>query len=161
MSPPSQKPVQDLRPLFEQLHFNVTVGLLSLAPGLLYADNGTVGEVEVWSVENVWRYEPLVLIAVYAAAVLVDVLVIAVGVWAMVRNGGAAGFEFARVVAATVASAKLRAAVEEWDDGLDPAPAATEKTKVKFGLVGGGGGDGPNQRKRIGLGLDEEVTPLR
>jgi hypothetical protein len=161
MSPPSQKPVQDLRPLFEQLHFNVTVGLLSLAPGLLYADNGTVGEVEVWGVENVWRYDPLVLIAVYGAAVLVDVLVIVVGVWAMVRNGGAAGFEFARVVAATAASAKLRAALEEWEDRLDPAPAATEKTKVRYGLLGAEGVDGPNQGRRAGFGLDEEVTPLR
>ena len=69
------------------------MGLLSLAPGLLYADNGTAVGVETWTTENVWQYDPLILLVVYAIAALVDIVVIVIGVWAMARNGGASGFK--------------------------------------------------------------------
>jgi hypothetical protein len=156
LTPSAQKPVQNLRQAFEQLHFNITVGLLSLAPALLYADNGTAVGVETSTVENVWQYDPLILLVVYAAAAVVDIVVIAVGVWAMARNGGAAGLEFARVVAATRASKALDATVAGWEDVVDPVPAAMEKTNVRYGHVD----DGSGPRRRVGFGLEGEVTPL-
>jgi len=76
----------------EELHFNITVGLLSMGPALLYAENGTAeGNVETRTAENVWVYEPLVLIVVYAAAAAIDALVIGVGLWAAAENGGTSG----------------------------------------------------------------------
>ncbi|KAK4443448.1 hypothetical protein QBC34DRAFT_443396 [Podospora aff. communis PSN243] len=132
----AQKPILNLREAMEELHFNITVGLLSMGPGLLYADNGTTdGIVEMRAMENVWVYEPLVLVVVYAVAAVVDLVVIVVGVRAMVRNGGASGFEFARVVATT---GGLDGKVGGWEDGVDPVPKGVERVRVRFRGVGEG-----------------------
>lgn len=73
-----------------------------MGPNLLYADNGTTaGTADTRRTEIVWAYEPLILVAVYAVAAAVELAVICIGVWAMMRNGGTSGFEFARIVAAT------------------------------------------------------------
>ncbi|KAK0623791.1 hypothetical protein B0T14DRAFT_495208 [Immersiella caudata] len=142
----AQKPILNLREAMEELHFNITVGLLSMGPGLLYADNGTTdGIAESKTTENVWVYEPIVLVVVYAVAAVVDLLVIGIGVRAMVKNGGASGFEFGRVVATT---GGLGGRVEEWEDGLDPMPTVVEKTRVRFGVVEGEG------RRRVGFGVE-------
>ncbi|KAK4209446.1 hypothetical protein QBC37DRAFT_430415 [Rhypophila decipiens] len=162
----AQKPVAELRPLFEQLHFNITVGLLSLGPSLLYAENGTsVGPAEVRRVEDVWVYDPLVLLAVYGLAALGDLLVIIVGVVIMARrNRGVLGFEFARVLAATKASQELVDSVAvEWKDLLDPMPRATGRKRIRWhdGLVTGEDGvadsnDMMLRRQVVGFKLDGE-----
>lgn len=152
--PPPQKPILGLREAIEQLHFNITIGLLSIGPNLLYADNGTTdGTVETRTMEIVWLYEPLMLAAVYAAAAVVDLSVICVGVWAMVRNGGMSGFEFARVVAATMEVD--RGIAEEWEDGLDQVPKKVGETKLRYGVVREG------VRIRVGFGYDGEVGNLK
>jgi hypothetical protein len=60
-----------------------------------------------------------------------------------------------RVVATTRASAGLDAAVEGWENGLDPVPERVDKIKVMFGEVLGGG------RRRIGFGVGREVVSSR
>ena len=104
-----------------------------MGPGLLYADNGTAeGRVETMSTENVWVYEPLVLVVVYAVAAAVDLVVIGVGVWAMMRNGGTGGFEFGRIVAV---ARGLGEVVGRWEDGLDPVPAEGGEGKSRVGFT--------------------------
>lgn len=125
-----------------------------MGPGLLYADNGTAeeGTVETWTTENIWVYDPPVLVVVYAVAAMVDLLVICVGLWAMASNGGTiSGFEFARIVATT--KGLDRELVQDWEDGLDPIPKKIEETRVKYGVIEDGGG-----RRRVGFGLDEVVV---
>lgn len=142
----AQKPILHLREAMEELHFNITVSLLSMGPGLLYAENGTAaGRVEMQATENVWVYEPLLLVSVYAVAAVVDVLVMCVGLWAVVKNGGTSGFEFARVVATT--RGLDREVVKEWEDGLDPVPEKVEKRRVRYGLIEDRG------RRRFGFRL--------
>lgn len=132
LTPSAQKPVENLRERIEQLHFNITVGLLSLGPALLYAANGTAEGVEVSTTEIVWVYEPLVLGVVYLVAAVVDILVVVVGVWAMRRNGGVFGMEVGRVVA-------LMKGVEvgTWE-GWDPIPKRVDRVKVGFERSSGG-----------------------
>jgi hypothetical protein len=118
------------------LHFNITAGLLIMGPSLLYADNGTgEGRFETISTENVWVYEPLVLVVVYAVAAAVDLVAIGVGVWAMMGNEGTGGFEFERIVAVMRG---LGVVIGRWEDGLDPVPEVVEKTRVRCEIVMGG-----------------------
>jgi len=102
------------------------------------------------STENVWVYEPLVLVVVYAVAAAVDLVVIGVGVWAMMRNGGTGGFEFGRIVAMTRGLGEV---VGRWEDGLDPVPDVVEKTRVRCGIAEGGEG-----KSRVGFTVEGEVV---
>jgi len=123
-----------------------------MGPALLYAENGTAeGNVETRAAENVWVYEPLVLIVVYAAAAAIDALVIGVGLWAAAENGGTSGFEFARVVATT--RGLDREVFKEWGDGLDPVPKKVERTRVRYGLI-----EDRRGRRRAGFRLEGEVA---
>jgi hypothetical protein len=151
----AQKPVRDLRRAIQDLHFNVTVGLLSLAPQLLYSENSTA-EAETFLSENVWSYDAFVLLLTYAIAAVLDVLAIILGVAAMMRNGGVYGFEFARVLATTRASTALDAQLQGWEDGMDPIPQVAKKTRVMYGVVGDAG-----PRQRAGFGLEHEVAAIR
>ena len=151
----AQKPIRNLRRAIQELHFNVTVGLLSLAPQLLYAENGTA-IANTFSFENVWNYDPFVLLMAYAVAAFLDALAIAVGVLAMVQNGGVLGFEFARILSTTRASLSLDAVVGRWRDGLDPVPSVAQKTRVMYGEVTDRG-----LHRRVGFGLEDEVTVLK
>lgn len=148
----SAKPVRNLRQAIQELHFNITVSLLSLSPQLLYTENGTV-TAEMFITENVWRYSPRVLVATYAAAALFDALAVVIGVLAMVRNKGVYGLEFSRIVATTRASGRLDALVAGWEDGLEPVPKEVQKVKVTYGAIGNGGPPG--------FGVQEEVERLR
>lgn len=148
----TSKPVRHLRQAVQDLHFNVTVSLLSLAPQLLYTDNGTV-TAEVSTTANVWRYSPLVLVAAYAAAALLDALAVVAGVLAMVRNRGVYGLEFSRVVATTRASGRLDAMVAGWEDGLEPMPKEVGEGKVMYGVV--------TNNRAVGFGVEDEVMKLR
>jgi hypothetical protein len=126
--------------------------MLSLAPELVYAQAATV-TAEMRTTENVWTYDWRVLVAAYAIAALLGLLSVLLGVHAMSANGGCGDLGFVRVVATTRASAGLDAAVEGWENGLDPVPERVEKTKVMFGEVLGGG------RRRIGFEVGREVVP--
>lgn len=153
LTPSAQKPIRDLRDAVQQLHFNITVGMLSFGPELLYAENGTATGVETFTTENVWSYDPLILVLVYAVAAAADLAVIVIGVVAMVRNRGASGFEFARVLATTKASEALDVVIaREWGDGLDPMPKEVQEVKVRYGVVKRGG------REKVGFGLKGEVA---
>lgn len=119
-----QKPVRYLRQAIQDLHFNITVGLLGLTPSLLYSANATSADAlnsslsssatataagassaaqpaEVSTALNVWSYDRRVLLLTYAAAALLDLVAIFWGLAAARRNGGWSGFEFARVLATT------------------------------------------------------------
>ncbi|KAH6893066.1 hypothetical protein B0T10DRAFT_591958 [Thelonectria olida] len=146
------KPVRNLRQAIQDLHFNITVSLLSLAPQLLYTENGTV-TADVFITENVWSYSPLVLLATYAAAAFFDALAVVIGVVAMVRNKGVYGLEFSRIVATTRVSGRLDSLVAAWGDGLEPMPKEVKEGKVMYGAVAGG--------RALGFGVEEEVVRLR
>lgn len=148
----TSKPVRNLRQAIQDLHFNITVSLLSLAPQLLYTENGTVTP-EIFIAENVWRYSPRVLVVTYAAAALFDALAVVIGLLAMVRNRGVYGLEFSRIVATTRASSRLDFLVSGWGDGLQPVPKEIQKAKVMYGAIGDGG--------PLGFGVEEEVVRLR
>jgi hypothetical protein len=92
-----QKPVRALRQAIQDLHFNITVGMLSLAPELIYAQAATL-TAEIRTTENIWTYDWCVLVAAYAIAALLGFLSVLVGVHAMSANGGCADLGFMRVV---------------------------------------------------------------
>jgi Na+/H+-dicarboxylate symporter len=65
----SQKPIRALRQAIQDLYFNITVGMLSPAPELVYAQAATV-IAEIRTTENIWTYDWRVLVATYAIAAL-------------------------------------------------------------------------------------------
>ncbi|CAM1503169.1 Fc.00g079450.m01.CDS01 [Cosmosporella sp. VM-42] len=132
------KPVRHLRQVIQDLHFNITISLLSLAPQLLYTEDGTV-TAEMFTTENVWSYSPRVLVATYAAAALFDTVAVIIGLLAMAPNKGVYGLEFSRIVATTRASSRLDSLVVEWGDGLEPAAKEIQKRKLMYGAIGNGG----------------------
>jgi len=150
----AQKPVRNLRQVVQDLHFNITVGLLSLAPHLVYSENGTA-VADTFDAKNVWIYDPFVLVLVYSIAAFLDLVTIVIGIVAMIYIGGASGFEFARVLATTRASERLYAVASDWEDGMDPIPCVAEKTRIMFGEVVGSDG-----RRRVGFGLEGEVDHI-
>ena len=138
-----QKPVQFLREAIEQLHFNVTVGLLSLTPQLLYSQVA-MSDVETRNAENVWGYDWRVLVATYGVAALLDLIAIVLGVRAMLKNGGCSGLGFIRTVATSRANSNLDDVMDAWEHGMDPVPDDIKKAKVRFGLIQG-------TRQRVGF----------
>jgi hypothetical protein len=92
----SQKPVRALRQAIQDLHFNITVGMLSLAPELVYTQAATV-IAEMRTTENVWTYDWRVLVAAYAITALLGLLSVLVGVHAMSANGGCGDLGIMRV----------------------------------------------------------------
>jgi len=64
-----QKSVRALSQAIQDLHFNITVGMLSLAPELVYAQAATL-TAEIRTTENIWTYDWRVLVAAYAIAAL-------------------------------------------------------------------------------------------
>ncbi|KAH7134949.1 hypothetical protein B0J11DRAFT_595781 [Dendryphion nanum] len=131
----SQKPVQFLREAIQQLHFNVTVGLLSLAPQLLYSQNGTI-DVETRNSENVWSYDWHVLVGTYGAAALFDLVAVIIAVRAMARNGGCSGIGFARTIATTNNNRVLDTVAYTWEHGMDPVPEDVKKMRISFRATG-------------------------
>ncbi|KAF2685989.1 hypothetical protein K458DRAFT_402540 [Lentithecium fluviatile CBS 122367] len=130
----AQKPVQDLRTAIEGLHFNITVGLLSLTPQLLYFQADTV-DVEIRGAENVWSYDWHVLTATYGVAALLDIIAVVLGIRAMLKNGGCSSLGFIRTVATSRANRALDNVVDGWEHGLDPVPKDVKRARVRFGVV--------------------------
>ncbi|KAH8704498.1 hypothetical protein GQ44DRAFT_764111 [Phaeosphaeriaceae sp. PMI808] len=128
----AQKPVQFLRNAIQELHFNITVGLLSLTPQLLYSQNATV-DVETQIAENVWSYDWHILIATYGTAAFLDIIAIIIAVRAMMKNGGCYGVGFARTVATTKNNRALDHVPRVWEHGMDPMPNDVKYTRVSFG----------------------------
>jgi hypothetical protein len=139
----AQKPVQYLRQSIQDLHFNVTVGLLSLAPQLLYSQATTV-DAETQNTENVWSYDWHVLVATYGTAAFLDIISVVIGIRAMLKNGGCSGLGFTRTVATSRANRDLDDVVDSWDHGMDPVPQNIQETRIMFGLVQG-------MRRRVGF----------
>lgn len=127
----AQKPVRFLREAIENLHSNITVGLLSLSPQLLYSQTEIV-DVQTQNSANVWSYDWRVLVAIYSIAALVDVISIVLGVRAMRKNGGASDLGFARVVATTRKNSALDQLMASWEHGMDPVPPNIESAHIQF-----------------------------
>jgi len=132
----SQKPVRYLSQAIIELHFNVTVGLLSLTPNLAYSQVDTV-EIQTQDDENVWSYDWQVLVLAYGIAACLNATAMCLGILAMVRNGGCSGFGFLRILATTKNSRTLGNVVENWNDGMDPIPSNVKNINVKFEGTGG------------------------
>jgi len=132
----SQKPVRYLSQAIIELHFNVTVGLLSLTPNLAYSQVDTV-EIQTQDDENVWSYDWQVLVLAYGIAACLNATAMCLGIFAMVRNGGCSGFGFLRILATTKNSRTLGNVVENWNDGMDPIPSNVKNINVKFEATGG------------------------
>ena len=81
-----QKPVRFLARAIEQLHFNITVGMLSI-PQLIYLQNETVA-ARVVSTEPRWAYNPLPLLAVYGVFLVASLVSAVLALVAVAGNEG-------------------------------------------------------------------------
>lgn len=81
-----QKPVSNLTAAIEQLHFNVTVGMLSI-PNLIYLQAETTTGSQAAG-ENQWAFDWVQLVALYGAFLLVNLIAGGVAVAAIDDNGG-------------------------------------------------------------------------
>jgi len=145
----SQKPVRYLSQAIVELHFNVTVGLLSLTPNLAYSQVDTV-EIQTQDDENVWSYDRHVLVLAYGIAASLNVIAMCLGIFAMIRNGGCSGFGFLRILATTKNSRTLGNVVENWNDRMDPIPNNVKSISVKFEEAGG-------IQQRVGFRVIDEL----
>jgi hypothetical protein len=144
-----QKPIRDLRAAIEQLHFNVTVGMLTI-PNLIYLQDDTASASTV-SFKNRWEYNWVPLAAVYSACAAVNLLAAVVGIAAVLDNNGIgiSRSGFLRVLM-TTRNRTLDRIVGERGRGDDDMQMEVEGTMVKFGeLIGTG---------TVGFGVEREVV---
>jgi hypothetical protein len=148
-----QKPVKNLREAMEELHRKITIGLLSLAPELVYSETTDLN-VQVRVPENVWSYDRRVLLILYGVVIFADLVTVSVGIHCMSQNGGCTGLGFMRTIAMTRASPRLDTAVGSWSSGFDPIPNEAQDTKIMYGEMVDGS-------QRQGYGVVGEVSTLR
>ena len=153
-----QKPVRNLRAAVEELHFNITVGMLSM-PYLIDLQNDTATAI-LSSFDNRWTYNWVQLVAVYGAMVCVTVFAMAVGVRAIISNDGVAVDRsgFLRVLM-TTRNPTLDTIVRGRERGEDYMQKEIQGTRVMLGEIV----RGPYSitTGRVGFGLETEVAGLR
>ncbi|KAH7370231.1 hypothetical protein BKA65DRAFT_589617 [Rhexocercosporidium sp. MPI-PUGE-AT-0058] len=153
-----QKPIRDLRAAIEQLHFNITVGMLSI-PNLIYLQNDTAS-VQATTFENRWKYNWIPLAAAYCGCALVNLLAIVVGFAAIINNDGLGIGKtgFLRLLMNT-RNPTLDAIVGLRGRGNDAMQKEVEGMRVQFGELrdlGTGMGTG-----YVAFGVEGEVLELR
>lgn len=153
-----QKPVRNLRAAIEQLHFNITVGMLTI-PHLIYLQNETTAAY-VTTFENRWNYNWLPLVAAYGGCALINVLAILIGAAAIIHNDGlgVGRTGFLRMLM-TSRNPTLDAIVGMRGRGDDDMQTEIEDMKVKFGELRNartGNGNG-----YVAFGAEGEVLELR
>ncbi|KAJ6259018.1 hypothetical protein Dda_5914 [Drechslerella dactyloides] len=155
-----QKPVRDLARAIEELHFNVTVGMLSIQD-LAWLKNETVPSTQYVG-RNVWSYRWLTLAAVYGAFAAANVVALAVGLYAIVQNHG--GFikndSFLRIMM-TTRNPELDRLTESVSDGRgdDDEQELLEEKEVRFGYLVREP-QGFNRHKKVGFGFPNSVVGL-
>ena len=156
-----QKPVRDLGRAIEELHFNVTVGMLSI-PDLVYLQNETVPATHTVT-ESQWAYRWTTLLAVYAGFALANVAALVVGLFAVADNGGRFVRDdgFLRILM-TTRNPDLDGLVARVSDGRgdDHQQALLEKHLVRFGYLDGHG-RGAQESRAVGFGFPDSVVGLR
>ncbi|KAH6675854.1 hypothetical protein B0J14DRAFT_691908 [Halenospora varia] len=153
-----QKPIRDLRTALERLHFNITVGMLTI-PNLIYAQNETVS-AQTTTFENRWTYNWIPLAAAYAGCALLNFLALIVGTMAIIDNEGRGVGKsgFLRIVM-TTRNSTLDGIVGDRGRGDDDLQEEVDMFKVKLGELQdprSGVGTG-----RIAFGMENEVLELR
>lgn len=153
-----QKPIRDLRTALERLHFNITVGMLTI-PNLIYAQNETVS-AQTTTFENRWTYNWIPLAAAYAGCALLNFLALIVGTMAIIDNEGRGVGKsgFLRMVM-TTRNSTLDGIVGDRGRGDDDLQEEVDMFKVKLGELQdprSGVGTG-----RIAFGMENEVLELR
>ncbi|KAH8676497.1 hypothetical protein BGZ60DRAFT_429013 [Tricladium varicosporioides] len=153
-----QKPIRDLRTAIEHLHFNITVGMLTI-PNLIYAQNETVS-AQTTTFENRWTYNWIPLAAVYAGCAFLNFLALIIGTMAIIDNEGR-GIDnagFLRTVMTT-----RNSTLDEIMDNRGRADGDLQEEikmfKVKLGELQdprSGVGTG-----RVAFGMENEVLELR
>ncbi|KAK6335487.1 hypothetical protein TWF696_002261 [Orbilia brochopaga] len=158
-----QKPVRDLAQAIEELHFNVTVGMLSIQD-LSWLKNETVSSTQYVS-QNQWTYNWLTLAAVYGGFALANIVALAVGLYAIVQNHG--GFikndGFLRIMM-TTRNPELDRLTEPVSDGRgdDDEQELLEDREVRFGylLQDPPSGAEYSSTRRVGFGFPDSVVGL-
>jgi len=153
-----QKPVRNLRAAIEQLHFNITVGMLTI-PHLIYLQNETTAAY-VTTFENKWSYNWVPLVAVYGGCALLNILAILIGAAAIVHNDGlgVGRTGFLRMLM-TSRNHTLDTIVGSRGRGDDNTQEEIEDVKVRFGELRDartGSGSGC-----VAFGVEGEVLELR
>ncbi|EPS38928.1 hypothetical protein H072_7330 [Dactylellina haptotyla CBS 200.50] len=153
-----QKPVRDLARVIEELHFNVTVGMLSIQ-SLAWLKNETVSSTRFIS-ENQWTYDWKILAAVYGAFVVANLLALAVGLYSIMKNNATFIQEdgFLRTMM-TTRNPELDQLTEQVSDGRgdDDEQQLLERQEVRFGYLA----QDPQERyhrRKVGFGLPESVV---
>jgi hypothetical protein len=153
-----QKPIHDLRSALEYLHFNITVGMLTI-PNLIYAQNETVS-AQMTTFENRWTYNWIPLAAAYGACALLNLFALIIGAMAIVDNKGQGVDKsgFLRTML-TTRNPTLDAIVGGRGRGDDGLQKEVDMFKVKLGELQdprSGVGTG-----RVAFGMENEVLALR
>jgi hypothetical protein len=165
----TQKPVRNLAAAIEQLHANITIGMLSL-PRLVYLQAETVPAASSAQGLPRWTYNPVPLLAVYGAFLAANLLAAVLALAAVAGNGGVgvADIGFLRALL-TTRSADFQAAVSgAMGRGEDYQQDVLRGVEVRFGELAAGGEDrvarrgvGTGADTLIGFGLRERVDKLK
>ena len=156
-----QKPVQDLAAAIAELHFNATVGMLSI-PDLVYLANETVPSTQ-FVVRSQWTYDRRTLAAVYGAFVAANALALVVGLAAVADNAGVFVRKdgFLRLLMAT-RNPDLDRLVGPVSDGRgdDREQSLLKSREVRFGYLLRESEGGAQERRMVGFGLPDSVVGL-
>jgi hypothetical protein len=138
-----QKPVRNLAAKLAELHFNITVGMLSI-PNLIYLQNETV-LANISTTQTQWTYNPTPLAATYGGFFVAGLVIVVLAVAAILGNDGVGvdnnGFLRALM---TTRNVEFDAAVAHAGAGRgeDYMQEVLRDTEVQFGRLQSGGAVG-------------------
>lgn len=114
--------------------------------------------VTINSLVNFYAYDSRNLLLTYGMAILITLLFVVLGARAFDMNGISSSTSFSSILL-TTRNQTLDDLATGYALGSQPLNKAIGATKLRFGIIGGKGVNGESERK-VGFGLDSEVTAL-
>jgi hypothetical protein len=148
-----QKPIRYLKTAIEELHFNVTVGMLTI-PNLIYLQN-TTSTASTSNIENIWEYNWIPLAAAYGGCAAVNIFAIMIGIAAIVNSDGV-GINRSGVlrILMTTRNRTLDTIIGDRGRGDDDMQEEVEDTRVRFGSLTRRG----SQEGLLAFGVEQEIA---
>ena len=128
-----RKPLPNLRELFEELHVNVTLSLLSI-DNLIYMQPQPDTVATITTQSNVFSYNAHPLIITYGTALVLGLIALLVGLKAYFDNGVSIKLGFLNILT-TTRSRRLDRLALGTCLGAEPMPQELKKVKVRFGEI--------------------------
>ena len=150
--PNPYSPIPHMAPALEELSRNISISLLSDMN--LGVTNLTTTTCKVQTTSLVWKYDPFPLLAPYIAAIIISVICLGAGAWALCTDGVVREQSFSTVLR-TTRGATMDELTAGHENGTAPLHDDIAKTRVTFGVLTEVSG-----RRRRAFGTPGEVDRI-